>query len=99
VQLGEKGDNVNEDIASLVRNGLPTQIQQALDIVRVIGNEEVHPGVLALRDDLDTARTLFELVNLIADNRISEPKRIEVMYERLPESKREQIAKRDSTKP
>ena len=63
--------------------------------VRVIGDEAVHPGFLDLRDDRDTASRLFELVNIIAEQMISNPKRVEEMYERLPESKRRAIEKRD----
>jgi hypothetical protein len=59
--LGESGSNINDNIASLVRNGLDTRIQKALDIVRVIGNEAVHPGQMDLRDDRDIAMKLLDL--------------------------------------
>ena len=93
--LGEKGKNIDEDIGRLVKKGLNPLVQQALDVVRVIGNEAVHPGVIDLNDDRDTAMTLFQLVNSIADQMISHPKTVQNMYEKLPESKRQAIAKRD----
>ncbi len=95
-QLGESGDNLNTDIANLVKKDLPIRIQQALDIVRVIGNEAVHPGQIDLNDNPKVAQTLFSLVNMIAEKMITEPKQIESMFSSLPEGKREQIAKRDS---
>jgi hypothetical protein len=95
VQLGGRGHTINDDIAALVAAGLPVQIQQALDVVRVVGNNAVHPGQIDLHDDVKTATALFDLVNLIADNRISEPKRIASMYAGLPAPALEQIEKRD----
>ncbi len=94
--LGESGDNLNTDIASLVKKDLPVRVQQALDIVRVIGNEAVHPGQIDLRDDPGIAQNLFSLVNIIAEKMITEPKQIDGLFSNLPEAKREQIAKRDS---
>lgn len=93
--LGESGSNINTDIANLVKKGLSTQVQQCLDIVRVIGNESVHPGQLDLNDNPEIAYQLFSLVNIIAEMMISQPKRIEELYLALPEDKRDQIAKRD----
>ena len=52
-----------------------------------------------LKDDQATALALFELLNLIAENRISEPKRIAVLYASLPETARAAIEKRDESGP
>jgi len=94
--LGEKGKNIDDDIASLVAKGLNPLVQRSLDIVRVIGNEAVHPGVIDLNDDRDTANQLFDLVNAIADQMISHPKRVSAMYEKLPKGKREAIERRNA---
>ena len=95
VQLGQKSKDINDDIAALVKKGLNPVVQQSLDIVRVIGNEAVHPGVIDLNDDRDTADRLFELVNSIADQLITHPKMVSGLYERLPPGKREAIERRD----
>jgi len=97
--LGETGKDINEDIASLVKKGLPPGIQEILDAVRVIGNEAVHPGTLDLRDDIDTAQSLFNLLNWFVEDRISKFKEINRIYDLLPESKRLAIQKRDGTLP
>jgi len=94
-QLGEKGKKLNDDIANLVKKGLPVQIQQALDIVRVVGNNAVHPGQIDIKDDRDAAMKLFELINLIADVGITQPKKVNELYESLPKSKLEAIQERD----
>ena len=94
-QLGEKGDDLNTSIGNLVRKGLPVRVQQSLDALRVIGNEAVHPGELDLRDDQSTAEQLFKLVNFIAEKMITEPKEIEAIYSKIPESKKQQINERD----
>lgn len=60
------------------------QVQQALDALRVIGNEAVHPGELDLRDDVDTASGLFELINVVVEDRITRPKRVAEMFAKLP---------------
>jgi hypothetical protein len=95
-ELGESGENINGDIASLVKKGLPIEVQQSLDIVRVVGNEQVHPGQLDVRDDPALASELFALVNFIVEDRISRPKAIRAIYDRLPKSKLDGIKNRDS---
>jgi len=93
--LGESGKDINADIAALVKNGLNQKIQKSLDIVRVIGNEAVHPGQIDLRDQPETAAQLCNLLNVIADAMITQPAAIESLYASLPDSKLEQIKRRD----
>ncbi|MGR5968271.1 DUF4145 domain-containing protein [Bacillus paranthracis] len=93
--LGESGSHIDSDIKSLVQKGLPVQIQQALDILRVIGNESVHPGSIDMKDNREIAIKLFDLINFIVQNQITQPKEISALFTSLPEGKRNAIAKRD----
>jgi hypothetical protein len=93
--IGGKGENVNEDIGSLVQQGLEVEIQQAMDILRVIGNNAVHPGQIDLKDDKATAMKLFDLLNLIVERRIATPNRIRALFQGLPEGALKQIEQRD----
>ena len=96
IELGEPGKNINNDIRSLVAKGLDVRVQRALDAVRVIGNNAVHPGQIDLRDDRATAETLFGLLNLIAEKMISEPTHIDEVYTALPEAALKAIRERDA---
>jgi hypothetical protein len=99
IQLGQLGQNINADIGALVAAGLHPRIQKALDLVRVIGNNAVHPGPLDLKDDRATAAKLFTLVNQIAQDMISHPKELDALYdEKLTQGQKDQIAKRDAPK-
>jgi hypothetical protein len=96
--LGHKGKNLDDDIGTLVKNGLDGRIQKALDVVRVIGNQAVHPGQIDLRDDMATASELFTLVNLIVEATITSPKHIQEMFDALPSGALKAIEKRDGSK-
>lgn len=97
IELGLPGKDLNSDIGTLVSKGLDEQVQMALDAVRVIGNNAVHPGQMDLRDDRKTAETLFMLLNLIAEKMITQPKRVKEVYATLPEGVRNAIERRDSS--
>ncbi len=94
--LGEKRGNINDDIANLVKKGMDVKIQKSLDIVRVIGNNAVHPGVIDIKDNPEIANQLFKLINLITEVMISLPKEIDKTFDNLPEKDKEAIKKRDS---
>lgn len=99
VDLGQKGKNINEDIAELVKKGLPVQVQQALDIVRIVGNNAVHPGQIDINDSPAISTNMFQLINIIIEKMISEPKHLQEIFNSLPQPAIEQIAKRDGGTP
>ena len=95
-ELGEKDRDINKNIGELVKKGLPTDVQQALDVVRVVGNKAVHPGQIAFDvDDVGTATMLMRLLNIIVSRMISEPKEIAGLYDQLSESVKQSIKKRN----
>ncbi len=95
-QLGESGENINKDIKELVSKGLSSKIQQALDILRVVGNHAVHPGQIDLNDNAEIALKLFQVLNFIADEMITKPKELEKLYDVIiPEDTKEHIKQRD----
>lgn len=95
-QLGESGQDINQDIKNLVAQGLPPRVQESLDSLRVIGNESVHPGQIDLRDTPETAKSLFRLINFIAEKMITEPSEIQEIYDSIPPEKHDQINQRDN---
>ncbi len=97
IQLGETGRNINEAIGSLVKKGLPVEVQQALDVVRVVGNNAVHPGQIDVDDHEDTVEALFSLVNMIADRMITQPKKVAGLFGALPASIQKSITERDGS--
>ena len=97
VQLGEEWNDINRDIGNLVQNWLNPTIQKALDTVRVVWNESVHPWEIDMKDNKDIAIKLFGLINLIANALITQPKEVEELYYWvIPDSKLEGIENRDN---
>ena len=96
IQLGRSGENLNTDIGLLVANGLPKEIQEALDAVRIVGNSQLHPDNdgIDLRSNPKAVPLLFMLVNLIVENQISLPRRVTEFYDLLPEGSRTAVTKR-----
>ena len=97
IYLDESGEDLNKSIGNLVKKGLMVDIQKALDIVRVVGNNAVHPGVIDVRDNPEIALKLFKLVNIIVEQMITQPKEISELYDNvIPEGAKEQINNRDN---
>lgn len=96
-ELGETDRDINKNIGALVQKGLPQTVQQALDVVRVIGNKAVHPGQIEFDvDNKDTAIMLMRLLNIITARMITEPKQIDELFQKLPETAKDAIKRRDN---
>ena len=96
--LKAQGNDLNDQIGDLVKHGLNVEIQQALDALRVVGNNAVHPGELDLRDNPEIVNALFEVLNLIVEQRITQPKKVAAIYDSLPTGALNAIERRDSKK-
>lgn len=98
--LGLSGKNINDEIAGLVKSQkISLRVQRAMDILRVVGNNAVHPGLIDLDDDPKIAQSLFGLLNIIIEETITRDKHINALYEGLPDSSKESIEKRDAKLP
>ncbi|KCV45560.1 PF13643 domain protein [Bordetella bronchiseptica GA96-01] len=96
VHLGCPGKNINDDIAALVKRGLPVQIKQALDVVRVVGNNAAHPGEMSSEDTSQVVNSLFGLINFIVEQMITQPKEIDRLHSQLPTGALQAIERRDN---
>lgn len=94
-QLGGSGKNINDDITELVKKGLTPHVQKALDSVRIVGNNAVHPGQIDFDDNQEIVNALFGIINFIANQTITRQKEIDSFYENLPSGARQAIEKRD----
>ncbi|MFP5223277.1 MAG: DUF4145 domain-containing protein [Acidobacteriota bacterium] len=94
--LGEMG-RINDAIGSLVEKGLPKEVQQAMDVCRLVGNNAVHPGEINIDDTPEMVEATFWLINFIVEEMISRPKRIQELYSRMPEGGLKAIERRDGS--
>ncbi len=72
-------------------------VQQALDVVRVTGNNAIHPGEIDMTDDRDRAATMFAVLNAITEDLVAKPKQMQSLYDGLPESVKQHISQRDGS--
>jgi hypothetical protein len=87
---------LDKGIEELVRQDrIRTQVKKACDVLRVTGNQMLHPGEISTMDDSESALRLFQLVNLIVEQAITEPALTESLYSNLPAEKLEAIERRD----
>lgn len=89
---------LNDLIGELVAEGLlDGGLHEIADVLRISGNDAVHAAEIQTDgdDSRETVVTLFELLNTLVDEVIGKPNRRKAMFNRLPQSKREEIERRN----
>lgn len=102
--LGAEKGTINNMISQLVNERKAIgKIQEAMDTLRVIGNNAVHPGEIIFESGDDdyqnqTAVSLFKILNYIVAETIESDEMIKNLYSQLPEKALEGIEKRNKRK-
>ena len=94
--VGAEGKDINNMIGDLVGKGLNKSVEQALDSLRFIGNEAVHPGMIRIQDDKEISLALFRILNFIVQQLITEIREIQSIHDLIPEGKKQGIEARNS---
>lgn len=97
-EIGGKGKSIDADIKTIVATGVDPQVQKAMDVVRVFGNNGAHPGEIQLKEDASLVNKMFELINFIVTKMITSKREIDDLFESLPKGAKEAISRRDGSK-
>ncbi|WP_230083134.1 MULTISPECIES: DUF4145 domain-containing protein [unclassified Providencia] len=96
IHLGGKGENINNDLAALAKDELVSKkLIKSADIIRIVGNNAVHPGTISDDDFDDVSFKLFKLINMIVQQGITEPKEVDETFNVMPENARKAAENRD----
>lgn len=87
--LGDEAKStIDANIKLLKEKYASASLIKALDVIRVFGNESVHPGTIILEDSPDDAEYLFVVLNMIVEQFFTQQRRLEELFEQIPEQKR-----------
>lgn len=97
--LGAEGKNINTDINTLAQDDkISKPLIKAADIVRITGNNAVHPGTINDEDFDNIAIKLFDLLNIIVRQGITEPKEVDELFNKMPDGPRQAAENRGNSK-
>ena len=68
--LKQDGENLNDTMSSLVRKGLEVEIQQAMEVLQVLGNDPVQPTSLDTQEDKEMALRFVDSLKAILERRM-----------------------------
>jgi hypothetical protein len=96
-ELRPGSDSLDKKIGGLVAAGLSPEVQRAMDALRIIGNNAVHPSEVRLHEDQSSLTALFQLLNVIIEQTVGRQRMIDAMYSALPDTARAAIERRDGS--
>jgi hypothetical protein len=94
--LARSGREIDLSSIVLLRKGTPQKLTDALWAVKAIGPGAIPPAEISPKDDIRTAISLFELINLIVEATISRQREADQFYNMLPGRR---TARRRQTRP
>ena len=68
--LKQDGENLNDTMSSLVHKGLEVEIQQAMEVLQVLGNDPVQPTSLDTQQDKEMALRFVDSLKAILERRV-----------------------------
>ena len=68
--LKQDGENLNDTMSSLVRKGLEVEIQQAMEVLQVLGNDPGQPTSLDTQEDKEMALRFVDSLKAILERRM-----------------------------
>ncbi len=82
--LGYKERSLKATISRMKKENVldDTLLYEAMESVRLVGNEAVHEGVIQFDDDAHAVGTLFAIVNHVVEKLIGYPKRVKKTAQR-----------------
>lgn len=92
IEGGEK-NSINKNIGILSEQ-VDEYTQKALDLIRVNGNNAVHPGEICIEEE--SIEHMYEILNMIVQKLISDKKQIDDLFKKIPESYKKSIKRRDN---
>lgn len=93
-QVNNNDQKLYDNIDVLIKKGVPEEIIKAMTLLRHSGNEMLHAGEISIIESRDQVLFLFELFNMIAEDLIERPKRLNEAYNRIPESIRKDVERK-----
>lgn len=93
-QVNNNDQKLYDNIDVLIKRGAPKEIIKATTLLRHSGNEMLHAGEVSIIESRDQVLFLFELFNMIAEDLIERPKRLNEAYNRMPESIRKDVERK-----